>query len=230
MIIDARYNGPADTGNGGYSAGLLATQLSGASAGVEVTLRRPPPLGTELTLRDLDGGLAAFHGDDLIATARPAPLDPGEVVAAVPFGQAAEVSPSYRGFVAHPFPGCFVCGPDRVPGDGLRLFPGLLADGRTATPFVAPADVDPVLVWAALDCPGGWAVPMQARPYVLGRMTASVRATPTPGERCVVMGQMTREAGRKADVRTTLYSGTGAVLAQARATWIAIPAAPVGGD
>ena len=43
--IDARFNGPDGSGNGGYAAGLFG-QLAGASTGgsaAMVTLRRPPP-------------------------------------------------------------------------------------------------------------------------------------------------------------------------------------------
>ena len=47
--------------------------------------------------------------------------------------EAVAASATYPGFSAHPFPTCFVCGPERAEGDGLRLFPGRLPDGRTAT-------------------------------------------------------------------------------------------------
>ena len=48
MIIAPRFCGPQDSGNGGYTAGLLAKQLGGS---VEVTLRQPPPLGRDLVVR-----------------------------------------------------------------------------------------------------------------------------------------------------------------------------------
>ena len=43
VTIPARFNGPLDSGNGGYSAGALAALLDGAA---EVSLRRPVPLDT----------------------------------------------------------------------------------------------------------------------------------------------------------------------------------------
>ncbi|MBX6767155.1 MAG: hypothetical protein IRY90_08385, partial [Actinomadura rubrobrunea] len=46
MIIQRRFQGPDGSGNGGYVAGLLAGHLSTDT--VTVTLRRPPPLDTEL--------------------------------------------------------------------------------------------------------------------------------------------------------------------------------------
>jgi hypothetical protein len=92
----------------------------------------------------------------------------------------------------------------------------------TAAPFVVPTDVSPVVMWAALDCPGGWAVPLEDRAYVLGRIAARIDALPQPGERCVAVGLLLGEDGRKAHVRSSLYGSSGALLATARATWIAI--------
>ena len=45
LSIPARFNGPLDSGNGGYSAGLIAGFMGGAA---EVDLRRPVPLDTRL--------------------------------------------------------------------------------------------------------------------------------------------------------------------------------------
>jgi hypothetical protein len=221
MIIESRFNGPPDSGNGGYSAGMCA-QLAPPGT-VEVTLRRPPPLDVQLNWRE-EGDVVRVYDPDggLVAEARSTTLDPDEVVVPVSWDEAVAASASYPGFTTHPFPTCFVCGPERVQGDGLRLFPGRLPDRRTATPFTVPDQVAPELIWAALDCPGGWAVPLEGRPYVLGRLTARVDSLPAPGERCVVMGAMTGEDGRKAYTLSSLYGADGGLLAAARATWIAI--------
>ena len=106
-------------------------------------------------------------------------------------------------------PSCYVCGPQRA--DGLRIFPGRLPDGRTAAPFRAPAQVSAATVWAALDCPGGWAVLAPGRPYLLGRIAAVVAALPGPGDECVVTGALLRVDGRKALVHTSLYGPDGVV-------------------
>lgn len=229
MIIAARFNGPPGSGNGGYTAGLVASEFLAASDGerpaaVEVTLRRPPPLDTALTVRSLvdRARLSVYDGDDLIAEASAGTVADDEIVPPISFADATAASASYLGFASHPFPTCFVCGPLREVGDGLRLFPGRLPDGRTATPFVVPAEISPALVWAALDCPGGWSVPLEDRPYVLGRLAARIESVPQPGAECVVMGEMISEEGRKAGTLTTLYSPDGDVLALARATWIAL--------
>ncbi|MEV4141009.1 hypothetical protein AB0J72_53705 [Dactylosporangium sp. NPDC049742] len=217
MIIEARYNGPPGSGNGGYTAGLVAAHLEGPA---EVTLRRPPPLDTPLAVSTTAGSVQVHDGDALVASARADSGDRPDAVPAVPFAAAVEASAGYPGFAAHPFPTCFVCGPERT--DGLGLFPGPLPDGRTATPWRVPADVSPVLVWAALDCPGGWSVLTEGRPYVLGRMTAHVDAVPPAGAECVITGRHVGSEGRKASVLSTLYGPGGDVLAVAHATWIAV--------
>jgi hypothetical protein len=217
MIIPARFNGPPGSGNGGYTAGLVAAHLTGA---VEVTLRRPPPLDTPLTVSTDDGAVQVHDGDALVASARTDTGERPEAVPAVPFAEAVEASQRYPGFTAHPFPTCFVCGPERT--DGLALFPGPLPDGRTATPWRVPDDVSPVLLWAALDCPGGWSVLSEGRPYVLGRITTRIDAVPAPGTQCVILGRHVASEGRKAMVLSTLYGPGGDVLALAKATWIAV--------
>ena len=73
------------------------------------------------------------------------------VVPPVDLETAVAAAARYPGLVEHPFPSCYVCGPQRA--DGLRIFPGRLPDGRTAAPFRAPAQVSAATVWAALDCP-----------------------------------------------------------------------------
>jgi hypothetical protein len=77
-------------------------------------------------------------------------------------------------------------------------------------------------MWAALDCPGGWAALQTGRTYLLGRIAAAVDALPEPGATCVVVGAATAFAGRKAMVNSTVYGPDGARVATARATWIAL--------
>ncbi len=216
MRIPARFNGPPGSGNGGWSAGAFAV-AAGARVGgppLEVTLRVPPPLDTGLTVAD--GSVLA--GDTLVATVTAAdgpflpvaPVDPDAAVAA---------ARSYPGFAHHPFPTCYVCGPERP--DGLRIFPGPLPDGRTAAPWAVPPAVDLPVVWAALDCPGGWTALQNGRTYLLGRIAVVADELPEPGSTCVVVGAATGIAGRKAMVDSTVYAPDGRRLATARATWIA---------
>jgi hypothetical protein len=209
MIIPARFNGPPDSGNGGYSAGVLAD-----GADREVTLRLPPPLDTPLTVTGDD-----VHDPDGRLVAQLAPLDEIEVgVPPVSLATATEAATRYPGLIDHPFPTCYVCSPGRP--DGLRVLAGPLPDGSTAAPWTVPADLTPATVWAALDCPGGWAVIGSGRPFVLGRIGVRIARLPEPGDVCVIRGACTLIEGRKARVLTTLYGPDGAELARARATWI----------
>jgi hypothetical protein len=232
ITVARRFCGPPGVANGGYMAGVLASALrrEHAAEAVQVTLRRPPPLDAAMTVRHTDDGVSLFAGELLVAEARAAELG-AEPVEAVSLGDAREAETAYAGLVEHPFPGCFVCGPDRQPGDALRLSPGPVEDARTActwTPHESLAfDEDPALarrefVWACLDCPGGWAADMAGRPMVLGRMTATVDAPPEIGERHVVMGRLLGQEGRKTFTATSLYDSDGRVVARAEHVWIAV--------
>lgn len=221
ITVSARFNGPPQSGNGGYTAGAVAAVLAADRTGAAVTLRLPPPLDTPMLVRRTDHRIAVLANERLIAEAEPADLAE-DAVPLVPYDEAVAAATAYPGFEEHPFPTCYVCGPRRAPGDGLRIFPGPLPDGRTAAPWTVPADVTAVTLWAALDCPGGWAIIGPGRPYVLGQMTARVRQVPPPGGRCVVTGAVGDVEGRKARVRSALYAEDGTLLAQANAIWIAI--------
>ena len=216
MRIERRFNGPPATGNGGWSAGAFAV-AAGAGVGgptFEVTLRVPPPLETELTFAD-----GSVHdGETLVATVAEA-AGPISYAASVALPEAERAAERYAGFTHHPFPTCYVCGPERP--DGLRIFPGPLPDGRTAAPWTVPADTDLPVVWAALDCPGGWTAIQNGRTYVLGRIAVTAEARPEPGSTCVVVGEATEFSGRKAMVLSAIFGPDGSRLAAARATWIA---------
>jgi hypothetical protein len=152
--------------NGGFACGAIAALVGGAA---EVTLRRPLPLGRALAVhQDGAGVLLVEDGDALLAQARPAAAEVELAVpAVVSLEEAVAVAGRARYYQDPVFPGCFVCGPARRPGDGLRIFPGPVAGGQllaapwTPDPSVADADgtVRPEVVWAALDCPAGWPRP-----------------------------------------------------------------------
>jgi hypothetical protein len=216
VIIPPRYNGPPGSANGGYACGLISEALGG---GFEVTLLRPPPVGVDLDLV----GHELRQGDVVIAEARRAPPFDLDVPAPVSVEEAEEASKGYPGFQHHAYPTCFTCGPER--DDGLRIFPGPVEgrDGLVASPWT-PEEVRPEIIWAALDCPGGWAVDdFQREGVMLGRMAAGIRELPRVGERHVVVGWPVGEEGRKRHAGSALYSASGEVLALARSTWI-VPA------
>ena len=231
LTVGHRFRGPSNSGNGGYVAGLVAAR-AGATAGgsaAVVTLRNPPPLDTPLAVvADGDGGVRVVHGETVVAEGARSSLtvDP---VPPVDRRTARSASAAYAGLSVHPFPECFVCGPARDPGDGLRLFPGRLGDGRTACVWTVDGDLAgrPEVVWATLDCPGGWSAEIEGRPMVLGRLTAHVMGASGNEklrryEECVVMGMLLGGEGRKTWTTTTAYGADGRELGRAHATWIAV--------
>ncbi|MBJ7521301.1 MAG: hypothetical protein JHC84_16490 [Solirubrobacteraceae bacterium] len=231
--VPTRFNGPPGSGNGGYSAGLLAAQVDAPA--VEVTLRAPPPLERPLSVEHRDDATVALDGDAVVLEARPVDLD---LVAPDPVGLdaavAADERSGFRDRDVHPFPTCVVCGPDRAAGDGLRMFPGQLADGRFGTVFRPDSSLadargvvaDPA-VWAALDCPSSGPVldmsPGAAAtraPSVLARLAVRIDRELHAGETYVSVSWKLGEDGRKRTSGTALYADDGTPVAVARALWI----------
>jgi hypothetical protein len=215
--IPARYNGPPESANGGYACGLLAGELGGEA---EVTLRVPPPLERELVVVRAEGRAELRDGETLVAEAERAAVDV-DVPAAVSVEDAVEASTAYAGFREHAYETCFSCGPAREDGLGIYAGPVEGREGLVAAPWTPRADVTPEVVWAALDCPGGWAVDdFQREGVLLGRMAARVDRLPEPGRAHVVLGWRVGEEGRKRYAGSALLTADGEVLARARSTWI----------
>ena len=228
LRLGERFCGPPATVNGGYACGAIAELLGG---GVEVTLRRPPPLGRPLRLRVGDGDAVVQDGEQLVAEARPATVALAVPATASPADAraAAGRSPLFQG---HPFPTCFTCGPDRAPGDGLRIFPGPMSHGDlwaapwTPGPSVADQDglVLPEVMWAALDCPSGFAAGVGDTTMMLGRMAARVLVRPRAGTAyCLVAWRGGPADGRKRPAGSAVLDVHGGVLAVARTIWMTIP-------
>jgi hypothetical protein len=228
LTIAPRFNGPPDSGHGGYVAGRVAA-LIGRSA--RVRLHRPPPLGRALAVRREADTVMLLDGEAVVASGRPAAVEM-IVPAAVGFGEAEAATRAYPGFRDHLFARCFACGPARAVGDGLRIFPGPVP-GRdvVAAPWIpdpALADDEGVVavefLWSALDCPSGWASIALAggAPSVLGELTARIVAPVRAGERCVVLGWVVGGEGRKSFTGAALVGDDGGPRAVAQATWIAL--------
>ena len=140
--------------------------------------------------------------------------------------EARAAAERYRGMPDGHFSRCFVCGPARE--DAFGVFAGTV-EGRelVASPWTPPEDVGPELVWAALDCPSGWAVDdFQREGVLLGRMATAIDRLPTPGEPHVVIGWRVGAEGRKRFAGSALLTTDGEVLARSRSTWIV----PMGTD
>lgn len=242
--VPARFNGPPSSGQGGYSAGMLAAYLDGPAA---VSIRRPVPLGEELEVRvergqaDLRGDAERAGGIDHIAARA---YDPAgelvmEAVASPPLARwdtppvdleearaaLARFVPPAEGVFDH----CFVCGRAR-PDDGFDILLGPV-EGKdlVAAPWTPPtwsADTDgvvrPELVWAALDCPGYFAAfGIEGTLAYLARQQSELLRPIHAGVEYVAVGRPLGREGRKGFAATAIIDPGGAVLAHSEQLLIA---------
>lgn len=228
ITIPDRFNGPPKSANGGYTCGLVAGLVG--TEEVTVSLRLPPPVGEPLQVGRDGDRVELRQGDALVAEGAPAellldvpePITPDEATAASEAGSEKWCS-------VHPFPTCFACGPERAPGDGLRLFPGELRDGMFAADWTPDESVDdgsgqvrPECVWAALDCPTSAPVANFATgpPMVLARLTARLGCSVIVGERHAIVSWPLASNGRKHHAACALYDSAGRLLCASQALWI----------
>ncbi|HEY7798358.1 MAG TPA: hypothetical protein VIA80_06315 [Hyphomonadaceae bacterium] len=238
--IAPRFNGPVASGNGGYSAGLAAAFVG--SDGVEATLRAAIPLDQTLRAHDTDSGLDIATDDAatriVIMSLKPVELETPDVRS--PGLEAARVAAAtFRSAEEHVLPTCFVCGPARAEGDGLRIFPDWLKDPAgvdnpneypivaapwTPTTDLAAADgrIAPEFLWAALDCPGAFAI--EKEPILLGRMSTRIIERPRPDHPLVAVAWSNGQERRKHFAGTALFTDTGELVAFSEQTWIQIDA------
>ena len=232
LIIDPRYNGPKNSGNGGWVAGSLARLLTLGDASVSVSLRAPTPLAVRLSVHSQDdGSMTLEHGDTLIADARLAPLeldipkapDPEDAEAAGALARQVNVqSPD------GPYARCFGCGLAR--SDGLSIVPGPVGnDGMVATSWTPPSSTDAdrqmstETTWAALDCSAGFAwmrrLPV-GTPIITARMAAAIDRPLESGQRYTVIGWPIAQEGRKLHAGTAIFDADGKVRARSRQLWL----------
>jgi len=192
-----------------------------------------------------------MDGMQLIAAARATAFDsdavdfPHVTVADAEAASTRTIDPT-----KHVLPYCFVCGPGRTHGDGLRIFAGpldpddtdwsgALAASWTPDDSLAGDDgmVAPEFVWAALDCPTGYTAhrpdghglgPNQS--ILLGRLIARIDARPHPGDACSIVTRLVSREGRKITADAVLRNGQGDRLATARALWITVDRAVLMGE
>jgi hypothetical protein len=231
LTIPQRFNGPPASANGGYLAGALAQHVPGSADAINVTLRKPPPLAVPMAVVDLPGSVVhLYSGAVLIAEAEPGHVNHSDAPPPVTVATARAAERRFQGHRHHAFPTCFVCGPDR--SDGMRIFPGavdpdsgLFACTWTPDPSLARRDateVRPEFEWAALDCPGAWAIDVTNRQVVLGQIVASVMDTPHISETCVVTSSAVLADGRKHTTRCAAYAADGRLLGASESVWIEV--------
>lgn len=225
LVVPGRFNGPLESGNGGYSAGAIATYLGGTAA---VSLRRPVPLDTALEVSVGDGVALVLDGDELIAEGERADdfdLEPPE---SVTVDEARQASTRYRGLPGGQFSHCFVCGLARE--DSFHVFAGEV-EGRdvVASPWTPPewtadgqGQVKPQFVWSVLDCPTYFATYLgeELATSFLAQMTARIDSPVAAGEEHVVIAWPIEIDGRKRQAGAAVLGADGEVLAAARALLI----------
>lgn len=235
IIIGQRFHGPSGSGNGGYSCGLLARFIDGPA---RIRLRIPPPLDQPLDVHRQGADVQLFCRGELVATGKPVKLNIS-IPVAPDFESASNASTRYRGHESHFYPSCFVCGPQREQGDGLRIFAGPLAPDSDGAAMVAAAwipdeslanesgTVSDEYLWAALDCPGAYSFrEPDAGAILLGELAVEIRGSVVAGEKCVLIGWEISHQGRKHFTGTALFGENGQCRAVGQATWIEVPEKP----
>jgi len=248
LTVASRFCGPPDSGNGGYVCGLIASYLASCLDGpAEVTLRRPAPLGRPLAVEwDGQSSLRVLEGQSLIAEATgwpagPALQLPGPVSVERAHAAGAQSQLRMRPEL-HPFPACFVCGPDRAPGDGMRICVGPVPGTELSADVWYPGEdllgpdgqIGPEFIWAVLDCAGGaaalWDAVAGGERFLLGRLSVRQHGEVKAGEPHVVVGWRLAAQDRKVLAGSALFTASGQAVGVAEATWIRLrcPAGPPG--
>jgi hypothetical protein len=217
LRIEPRFKGPPQSGNGGYTAGLIAVAVN------ETVKVRLQAVDDERWEVHREHEVVASAVRTQVSLAVPTPVS---------FIEARAYSTHFIGFKEPLYPTCFVCGPARSERDGLRIFAGRVPDTPTvAAPWIPDETLDdgsgkvrPEFIWAALDCPGFYARSHIA-PALLGELAVHIDRPVHVDEPCVIMGWSIRTEGRKHFVGTALFDEDGERCAVGAATWIAVASA-----
>ncbi|MGI9606074.1 MAG: hypothetical protein ACR2P0_08050 [Acidimicrobiales bacterium] len=235
ITIEHTHNGPEGRGHGGTAAGRFAELVNPRAA--TVRLHAPVPLDTPMRSLESSTRASMYAGGDHIATIRPlsAPLDVGQVgrLPSLMVNNAESCWLDARDGV-HMAPTCFACGHEREIG-GLGLRPGPIAEtGLHATSWTPAADdadpdgddVEPWMVWAALDCPTGFAALSKldaSWAAVTGELSVEIRGPVIAGLEHQIISRHRTTSGRKIGTEAVMVGPLGVTVAVAVATWIAVP-------
>ena len=198
-----------------------------------MTLRRPVRLGRPYQIAGEKSGIRVLKdGENVLAESRAASVSL-EVPPPVALESSRIASGNYVGHRKHLIPTCFNCGPSRPEGDGLRIFPGILAGIEVvAAPWIpsltladANGEVSSEFIWSALDCPTIWALVLLGKPdtdekAVTGRLAVELISPVIAGKPQVVMAWKESESARTRVAGGAIYSADGRLLAKARHTLV----------
>ncbi|WP_417514697.1 hypothetical protein [Minwuia sp.] len=228
IVVERRFQGPTQSANGGYIAGVLAELIDGPA---EITLRSPPPLETPMQIVETEEGFELRHEGALVGSVKPGTFSV-EIPEKPSDAAVLAALPNYRGAKNSPIPHCFVCGVKGEVGRTLRVFASpveghdLVAAKWEAHPGLADTEgrIPERYVFAALDCPGAYAFHDEAGVnMLLGRIAGEVTGTVMAGELCTVLAWRMGTKGRKAWAGSAVLNARDEVVASAYATWIRVP-------
>lgn len=226
VLVPTRFNGPPASGQGGYSAAALAAHIDGRAS---VSLRRPVPLDEELEVRTEGDAARAYADGEVVIEALAAPPLATWDAPAVSVAEARAAAARFTPPAGGNFDRCFVCGRDRL-ADGFGILPGPVeGTDLVASPWTPPewsADaagaVLPEHVWAALDCPGYFAVfGVEGVLAFLARQQCELLAPIRAGVEYVVVGRPLGRERRKGFAATAILDPDGTVLAHSEQLLIA---------
>jgi hypothetical protein len=227
-----RFCGPPQSGNGGYVCGLAAELLTGYEGHpTQAKVKAPAPLQKKLAVHRQDGSVILLDGDKPVVEAKPSDED---VTIGIPEAPNPDIarnwSMGYQGFKRHFFPSCFVCGPDRAHGDGLRIFCGPGPGGKlVAAPWTPDSSLDngagmvaPRYIWAALDCPGGAAALEGREPklIVLAKFVVELKRPAIIGKEHIVIGWAKKITGRRNLVGSAIFDANRELVAVGEGLWL----------
>jgi hypothetical protein len=218
LPLDPRVRGFPGQVQGGYLAGVAA-----AGRAATVRLLRPVPAGAALRA-GADGEVLSADGAVVARVLAGEPDWSGLTVPPPVDSRAARAATAAAARAANPVPDCFVCGPLATGWGGLGVLTAPLPDAGVAAGWWHPpavygdarGELPAPLVWAALDCPGYGALPLDppsGAAVVTGTFTAEVIAPVRVGEPHVVTGWL---VGRRPPrVAAAIHDTAGTVRALA---------------
>jgi hypothetical protein len=193
-----------------------------------VWFRSAIPLDTDLDV-DADGeSTTVTRGGTLVLESHPIEplIDPLESVSMdeAISGRAWAEAAGFPDLIAP----CYSCGTRE---GTLRTHPGRVAGGRTwAAPMTYPewtatdGVVDPVHIWAVIDCAPGYPVAFgnnEPRFAFTGWIAVDVRSLIEPGRPAIVVAAADPWEGRKRSARSALWTEDGDLIALSESLWIA---------
>lgn len=226
VTIGKRFQGPTGSGQGGYTAGLVAAEMTGP---LQADFHRRIPLERPMAVTEApDGHRSMVDSGEVVV--RVAPVnDEIPVPPVVGLDEAAAARSAYSPWGPEAVPFCFSCG---VQDESFQVWAGPVGDGTYfASPWTPPAwtapdgVVEAAYVWAAIDCPAGAKTCFdgpELRVAVTGAMTAELLHDVHPETPHVIVAWADRWKGRRRVSGAALFTGEGRLLARQRSLWISI--------